>query len=79
MEVLTSGNGNSFIGILNKTDIIIENTCKDYYDDKKKLIANLKKDKKNLSLTVNSFLLKQKLYGLSDAEMNIFNIIKVLK
>ena len=74
MEIHTSCNT-----IMDKTDKIISDTCDEFYNDKKKFIAKIKKDKKSLSLTVNSFLLKQKLYGLSGEEMDIFNIIKALK
>ena len=79
MEVLASETGTKLLTIIERTDRIIEDTCKSYYSDKEKLIFNLKKDKKNLSMTVNSFLLKQKLQGLTDSEMDIFSIIKALK
>lgn len=79
MEIIIKDNDINSKTILEKTEKIISDACSEFSSDKKKFIVKLKSDKKILNLTINSFLLKQKLFGLTSEENDIFCILKTLK
>ena len=79
MDDFTYTKDSPSVSIIEKIEKTTEDACDEFYNDKKKFIAKIKKDKDVLNLTINSFLLKQKLYGLRADEEIVFCIIKALK